>query len=147
MRRTASPIAAATLALFLLVAGCAGDDESTAPTSAPADSGTEAPADSGIEAPADSGTEVPAGGDLDAFCAVDAQLNSEVFADYQPGQPLTEEQTALLEEAKATAPDAVSAQVSAIVDVLTGADPTSEESNQTLAEGGNEVDAFVAENC
>ena len=139
MRRTASPIAAATLALFLLVAGCAGEDESTAPTSTPADSG--------IEAPADSGTEVPAGGDLDAFCAVDAQLNSEVFADYQPGQPLTEEQTALLEEAKATAPDAVRGQVSAIVDVLTGADPTSEESNRTLADGGTEVDAFVAENC
>jgi len=53
----------------------------------------------------------------------------------------------LLEEAKETAPDAISAQVSSIVDVLTGADPTSAESNETLSANENEIDAFVTDNC
>jgi len=53
----------------------------------------------------------------------------------------------LLEEAKEIAPDAISAQVSSIVDVLTGADPTSAESNETLSANENEIDAFVTDNC
>lgn len=138
MHRTAAVVATLLLGLSGVLGACSGSEDSSTPTTA----SSEAGGDTGNESSGES-----SGGDLEAFCAVDSQLNSEVFSTYTPGQTLTEEQTALLEEAKETAPDAISAQVSSIVDVLTGADPTSAESSETLSANGDEIDVFVTENC
>ncbi|MBM3663767.1 MAG: hypothetical protein FJW94_12995 [Actinobacteria bacterium] len=124
--------------LSSVLTACGGNEDSSTPTT----TSSEASGDTGKKSSGES-----SGGNLEAFCALDSQLNSEVFSTYIPGQELTEEQTALLEEAKETAPDAISAQVSSIVDVLTGADPTSAESNETLSANENEIDAFVTDNC
>ncbi len=98
---------------------------------------------------AESTTTAAAGGDagqIEAFCAIDARLNDEVFADLEQQTELTDEQVALLEEAKATAPPEIQDQVTAIIDSLLG-EATAPADDPEFAETGAQIDTFVTENC
>jgi hypothetical protein len=137
MRRTTLLATSLLLALSGLLVSCGGGDDSATPT-------TAAPSE---ESPATDGSDDPGGStQVEAFCAIDTRLNDEVFADIEQQTELTDEQVALLEEAKATAPPEIQAQVTAIIDSLLG-QASAPADDPEFAQAGSQIDTFVSENC